>query len=164
MHPDDVSTSDSVGQPAVTAAAPRFGARLFSGKFLFVGGALAAALGFLIWTATQGAVVYYHTVGELQEMGPAAYERLIRVNGEVVDGSISTFDDGKVVRFEIHDGGTALPVSFRGTPPDLFGYSTEDRYADVIVEGRLRPYGVFEARNLIVKHGPEFEARTVPTQ
>ena len=164
MHADDVSTSDPVGHSPVTTAAPRFGARLFSGKFLFVGGALAAALGFLIWTATQGAVVYYHTVGELQEMGPAAYERLIRVNGEVLEGSISKHDDGKVVRFQIHDGGPVLPVSFRGTPPDLFGYSTEDRYADVIVEGRLRPDGVFEARNLIVKHGPEFEARAVPAQ
>ncbi len=159
-----MSASDPLGRSPVTTRAPRFSTQLFSGKFLFVGGALAAALGFLIWTATQGAVVYYHTVGELQEMGPTAYERLIRVNGEVLEGSISKHDDGKLVQFQIHDGGAPLPVSFRGTPPDLFGYSTEDRYADVIVEGRLQPDGVFEARNLIVKHGPEFEARTVPAQ
>ncbi|MBM4435750.1 MAG: cytochrome c maturation protein CcmE [Actinobacteria bacterium] len=135
-----------------------------SGKLLFLGAALAAALGFLIWTATQGAAVYYYTVGEVRAMGSAAYDRLIRVNGQVVYGSIATPSGGQPTTFRIHDATGELPVAFRGTPPDLFGYSTEDRYQDVVVEGQLHPNGTFEARNLIVKHGPEFEPRQVPAR
>ena len=137
--------------------------RLLSGKFLFVGGALAAALGFLIWTATQGAAVYYHTVSELDAKGDEIQGRLVRVNGIVVDGSIEESADG-IIRFEIEDATGVLPVEFRGSPPDLFGYADEDKYSDVIAEGRLLGTGVFEARNLIVKHGPEFEPREIPAQ
>ncbi len=138
--------------------------RLISGKLLLLGGTLLVALGFLIWTATQGAAVYYYTVDELQAMGPEAYDRLIRVNGEVVDGSIEVVEDGQVILFQIHDASGALPVRFRGSPPDLFGYSTEDRYQDVVIEGQWRTTGIFEARTLIVKHGPQFEPREIPAQ
>ncbi len=139
-------------------------ARLMSGKLLFLGASAAAALAFLIWTATQGAAVYFHTIDELDALGEQAYERRMRVNGEVVEGSIETTGDGHEILFEIHQDGHTLPVQFRGTPPDLFGYSSEDRYSDVIVEGRLMRSGVFEASNLIVKHGPEFEPREIPAQ
>jgi cytochrome c-type biogenesis protein CcmE len=137
---------------------------LLSGKILFVGGALAAALGFLIWTATQGAIVYYHTVSELHAMGADVEGRLVRVNGIVVDGSIHEASAEGIIRFEIEDATGVLPVEFRGSPPDLFGYAEDDKYSDVIAEGRLRSTGVFEARNLIVKHGPEFEPREIPAQ
>lgn len=137
---------------------------LVSGKALLLGASVATAVAFLIWTATQGAAVYFHTIDELVGMGEQAYERRIRVNGEVVQDSITTTDNGNQILFEIEQGGHILTVQFRGTPPDLFGYSTEDRYSDVIVEGRLLPSGVFEATNLIVKHGPEFEPREVPAQ
>ena len=155
----------SAGESERGAAADRPGVgRLVNGKTVFLGAALAAALGFFIWTSTQGAVVYFHTVGELRAMGSEAIGRLVRVNGVVTEGSIDVQDDGRVIEFSIHDATGDLPVSYRGTPPDLFGYSTEDRYSDVIVEGQLGPDGVFTARNLIVKHGPEFEAREIPAQ
>ncbi len=150
-------------EPAGATAPEPIRNRLLSGKFLFVGGALAAALGFLIWTATQGAAVYYHTVSELHAKGDEIEGRLVRVNGIVVDGSIEESADG-IIRFEIEDATGALPVEFRGSPPDLFGYAEEDKYSDVIAEGRLLGTGVFEARNLIVKHGPEFEPREIPAQ
>ena len=153
---DEAERGTAAGRPSV--------GRLVNGKTVFLGAALAAALGFFIWTSTQGAVVYFHTVGELRAMGSEAIDRLVRVNGVVTEGSIDVQDDGRVIEFSIHDATGDLPVSYRGTPPDLFGYSTEDRYSDVIVEGQLGPDGVFTARNLIVKHGPEFEAREIPAQ
>ena len=67
--------------------------------------------------------------------------RQVRVNGEVVEGSIAVSQDGQTVFFIIHDDTGELPVEFRGAPPTMFGYSAEDRYQDVIVEGRLRPDG-----------------------
>ena len=142
-----------------TSSRPRL-----SGKLLLLAAALAAALGFLIWTGTQGATVYYHTVGEVRAMDSEAYYRLIRVNGIVADGSIQTSGDGNVINFDLQDDSGRLPVEYRGTPPDLFGYSAEDRYQEVIVEGQLEPGGAFRARSLIVKHGPEFEPREIPAQ
>ena len=135
-----------------------------SGKLILLAAALTAAVGFLIWTGTQGATVYYHTVGEVRAMDSEAYYRLIRVNGIVAEGSIQTSADGNVISFELQDDSGHLPVEYRGTPPDLFGYSTEDRYQEVIVEGQLEPSGAFRARSLIVKHGPEFEPREIPSQ
>ncbi len=146
---------------AATTTSPR--PRL-SGKLLLLAAALAAAVGFLIWTGTQGATVYYHTVGEVRAMDSEAYYRLIRVNGIVADGSIQTSGDGNVINFDLQDDSGRLPVEYRGTPPDLFGYSAEDRYQEVIVEGQLEPSGAFRARSLIVKHGPEFEPREIPAQ
>ena len=146
---------------AATTTSPR--PRL-SGKLLLLAAALAAAVGFLIWTGTQGATVYYHTVGEVRAMDSEAYYRLIRVNGIVADGSIQTSNDGNVINFDLQDDSGRLPVEYRGTPPDLFGYSAEDRYQEVIVEGQLEPSGAFRARSLIVKHGPEFEPREIPAQ
>ena len=121
-------------------------------------------MGFLVWTGTQGATVYYHTVGEVRAMDSEAFYRLIRVNGIVADGSIQTSADGNVINFDLQDDSGRLPVEYRGTPPDLFGYSAEDRYQEVIVEGQLEPGGAFRARSLIVKHGPEFEPREIPAQ
>ncbi|MDE2902317.1 MAG: cytochrome c maturation protein CcmE [Chloroflexota bacterium] len=135
-----------------------------SGKLILLAAALVAAVGFLIWTGTQGATVYYHTVGEVRAMDAEAYYRLIRVNGIVADGSIQTSSDGNVINFDLQDDSGRLPVEYRGTPPDLFGYSAEDRYQEVIVEGQLEPSGAFRARSLIVKHGPEFEPREIPAQ
>ena len=146
---------------ATTTTSPR--PRL-PAKLVLLAAALAAAVGFLIWTGTQGATVYYHTVGEVREMGADAYYRLIRVNGIVADGSIATSTDSNLISFDLQDDSGRLPVEYRGTPPDLFGYSSEDRYQEVIVEGQLEPSGAFRARTLIVKHGPEFEPREIPSQ
>ncbi|MYD93638.1 MAG: cytochrome c maturation protein CcmE [Chloroflexi bacterium] len=133
-------------------------------KLLLLAAALIAAVGFLVWTGTQGATVYYHTVGEVRGMGSEAYYRLIRVNGIVADGSIQSATDSNLISFDLQDDSGRLPVEYRGTPPDLFGYSSEDRYQEVIVEGQLEPSGAFRARSLIVKHGPEFEPREIPAQ
>ena len=146
---------------ATTTTSPR--PRL-PAKLRLLVAALTAAVGFLIWTGTQGATVYYHTVGEVRAMGSDAFYRLIRVNGIVADGSIATSTDSNLISFDLQDDSGRLPVEYRGTPPDLFGYSTEDRYQEVIVEGQLEPSGAFRARSLIVKHGPEFEPREIPSQ
>lgn len=146
---------------ATTTTAPR--PRLPT-KLLLLAAALIAAVGFLVWTGTQGATVYYHTVGEVRGMGSEAFYRLIRVNGIVADGSIQSATDSNLIRFDLQDDSGRLPVEYRGTPPDLFGYSSEDRYQEVIVEGQLEPSGAFRARSLIVKHGPEFEPREIPAQ
>ncbi|HEY7065651.1 MAG TPA: cytochrome c maturation protein CcmE [Chloroflexota bacterium] len=125
-------------------------------KLWIGGGLLVAAIVFLVVTSLQSNAVYYVTVGELLARGGAGAGQTVRLAGAVVDGSIQ--HDRTHLRFQLTDGTAAVPVEHTGTVPDLFGYRAEGAYQDVVVEGRLGANGVFEARNIIVKHGPAMEA------
>ncbi len=51
------------------------------------------------------------------------------------------------------DEGGALPVTYRGAVPDIFGPDIE-----VVVEGKWTPGGVFVADTLLAKCPSKFEA------
>jgi len=129
---------------------------MFPPKLLIGGGLLVAAIVYLVVTSMQTSAVYYLTVSELLARGGAASGQTVRLAGGVVDGSIER--DQQHLRFVVSDGTASVPVTHTGTVPDLFGYSAEGAYQDVVVEGRYQPSGVFEARNIIVRHGPAFES------
>ena len=140
-------------EPSIPAGRPLGGVPLK----LWLGGALlVVAIGYLVLTSLQTSAVYYLTVGELLARGSAAYGQAVRLSGEVVDGSSQR--DSQHLRFLLTDGTATIPVTHTGQVPDLFGYRAEGAYQDVVVEGRYTADGVFEARTLIVKHGPTFEA------
>ena len=124
-------------------------------KLWIGGGLLVAAIVYLVITSLQTSAVYYLTVSELRARDAAAGGQTVRVAGAVVDGTIQR--DRTHLRFELTDGTAAVPVVHSGTVPDLFGYRAEGAYQDVVVEGRYAAGGVFEARSIIVKHGPAFE-------
>jgi cytochrome c-type biogenesis protein CcmE len=125
-------------------------------RFLIGGGLLVVAIVYLVLTSLQTSAVYYLTVGELLGRGSAATGQPVRLVGEVVDGSIER--DRQHLRFTLSDGTASIPVTHSGVVPDLFGYRAEGAYQDVVVEGRYTAAGVFEARNIIVRHGPTFES------
>lgn len=125
-------------------------------KLWIGGGLLVAAIVFLVVTSLQSNAVYYVTASELVTRGGTGPAQTVRLAGAVVDGSIQ--HDRTHLRFDLTDGTATIPVEHTGTVPDLFGYRAEGAYQDVVVEGRLGPGGVFEARNIIVKHGPAMEA------
>lgn len=129
---------------------------MFPPKLLLGGGLVVAAIVYLVVTSLQTSAVYYLTVGELLARGSAASGQTVRLAGGVVDGSIQ--HDREHLRFDLGDGTATVPVVHAGPVPDLFGYSAEGAYQDVVVEGRYAQSGVFEARNIIVRHGPTFEA------
>ena len=85
-----------------------------SGKFILLGASILSAVAFLVWTGTQSATVYYHTVNEVQDMGDEAYDRLIRVNGTGTDNSIKSSPDKKLLKFSLQDASGKIPVEFRG--------------------------------------------------
>lgn len=116
----------------------------------------------LVGMGTQGAAVYYVTASELQAMAAPAGNRVVRVGGRVLDGSIVRDDRALSLRFAISDGAASVPVVYRGIVPDLFGYAKEGYYQDVVVEGRYTRAGVLEASQLLVSHGAlqEADART----
>ena len=128
-----------------------------SPRLLVIGAVILIAVAYLIWAATQSASVYYFTVGEVLGDPAGVVGRSIRVQGTVADGSIQQDATRLWINFDLTDGVDVIPVVYESTPPDLLGYSTENRYQDVIVEGHLDANGILQARNLLVQHGSDFE-------
>ncbi len=124
-------------------------------RFLIVGLAVAIALGYLGFTAFQGASMYYLTVDELLARGDAAYGEQVRLMGKVADGSVEKNPDTNTLRFAVMGGdGTSLPVVYSGMVPDAFKQG-----ADVVVEGSLTRGEAFQADSLLVKCPSKYEAR-----
>ncbi len=123
-------------------------------RFLIVGAVVALAMGYLGFTAFQGASMYYLTVDELVARGVAAHGEQVRLMGKVEDGSVERNSDASTLRFDVTaKDGSSLPVVYSGLVPDAF----KDE-ADVVLEGALTPAGTFEADSLLVKCPSKYEA------
>ncbi len=123
-------------------------------RFLIVGLVVAIALGYLGFTAFEGASMYYLTVDELLARNEAAYGERVRVMGKVEEGSVVRDSETNTLHFAVADeDGTSLPVVHSGVVPDAFKQG-----ADVVVEGSLTQTGTFEADSLLVKCPSKYEA------
>ncbi len=121
-------------------------------RFLLGTLVLAAALGALFLTASQGQLVYYLTVGEyLAQAGRVAHENY-RISGSVVPGSIVRHAGEPGALFDLTDGNRRLRVDFRKELPDTFVDG-----AEAVVEGSQRPDGIFAARILLAKCPSKYE-------
>ncbi|MGB6630932.1 MAG: cytochrome c maturation protein CcmE, partial [Terriglobales bacterium] len=98
------------------------------------------------YTGVQDSKSYYVTIKELQQQGPAAYSKRLRVAGNVVPGSIKR--SGTRVDFMLKENDLTLPVSYTGTeaPPDTF---KDDSQA--LADGNFGRDGVFHAKQLQAK-------------
>ena len=124
-----------------------------SPKILAAGGAIVAAVGFLLVTAFQNNAVYYLTVSELQKATPEIYGQPVRVAGKVEAGSIQRDPTTLLVSFVAQDESGRLPVTYRGVLPDIFGDGVE-----VVVEGKYAETGTFTAGTLLAKCPSKFES------
>ena len=129
-------------------------------KFILIGLGIVATMAFMLVVGTQksdGGFAYYVTVSEFNEKGQPKGRFL--VNGKVATGSIERMRDGRQVKFTIKDkdGAAILPVDFVGIVPDTFVDN-----ADVVVEGKRREDGVFEASTLLAKCPSKYESATGP--
>jgi cytochrome c-type biogenesis protein CcmE len=136
-----------------TARRPRLG-RLAIGIAL-----VAAALGYLVYAGTKDNLVYYYEVDEVQAAAAKTGGK-IRISGDVVEGSIVRDDEARAIRFSIRRStmgqavgdeavaptGASIPVAYAGTVPDIFREGIQ-----VVVEGRMREDGTFEAETLLAK-------------
>jgi cytochrome c-type biogenesis protein CcmE len=119
------------------------------GRFVVLGLACVAALGFLLWKGLTDSAVYYRTVTESVERLEAGEAERFRMAGDVVDGSVDPTDGG--VEFRITDGTTVARVSHRGDPPELF-----DSGVPVVVEGRWDG-DVFRSDRILIRHDNEYD-------
>jgi cytochrome c-type biogenesis protein CcmE len=122
-------------------------------KFIIGGGVVVLALvGLTVWAmARPGSTAYYKTTTEVQALGSAGSTQDVRVNGDVVAGSIQ--HDGLVTEFEITDGTTAMLVSTDQPLPDTFKEGSE-----VVARGRYDG-DRFAATEVIAKCPSKFKAK-----
>ena len=130
-----------------------------NGRFMVGLVGVAAVVTYLIWTGVSETMVYYMTPVELMEKveaDPTFHDVGVKVGGQVVPGSYSRVEGELLHVFTVHDlvdENTTFVVEYRDALPDTFTDAVE-----VVLEGRLRPDGVFEATTLLTKCGSRYEA------
>lgn len=121
-------------------------------KFVVGSVVIVLTLAFLGYSGFQESKAYYQTVSELYASKEVAYDRRLKVAGDVVPGSIVR--EGKAIKFVISQETETLPVVYVGTdaPPDTF----VDR-AQAVVEGKYGRDGVFTANKMQAKCASKYE-------
>jgi len=123
-----------------------------SKRLALIGGAVGLLVGAvaLVLTAFQQNLVFFHTPTEVLE-GKAPTGRTFRIGGLVEEGSIKRGPDGITVHFAITDTAQVIPVTYKGTLPDLF---KEGKGA--VVQGMLGADGQFTASEVLAKHDENY--------
>ena len=113
--------------------------------------AVAAAL---VLSALKDSIVFFNSPSDVVEKHVAVGTR-IRLGGLVKPGTVERGEQ-LMVRFEVTDGKSAIPVSYQGVLPDLFREGQ-----GVIAEGALEQSGVFKADAVLAKHDEKYMPREV---
>lgn len=107
---------------------------------------VAGGLAYLISTAVSDSTMYYFTVEEALAKGTDVTSAQMRVNGDVVAGSIDWSPRDLRLAFAVQgEQGGRLDAVYHGPRPDNFE-------ADVpaILEGRFDDQGVFQVEKLLL--------------
>jgi len=118
--------------------------------------ALLIASGALAWLALSNMgenLVYYWTPEELLAAGEKAVDADVRLGGMVKKDSIDWDKENQTLDFVVFDGVAEVQVHSTGLPPQMFRENI-----GVVVEGQLRPDGVFRSSRMLVKHDNSYTA------
>ena len=121
-------------------------------RYIFGGGILLIAIGYMLYLSLGSSLSYYLTVNELEDKSPEIYNTHIRVIGKVVDDSIKWDADELSLEFIITESDATLPVVYKGTPPD--GLSAG---VSVLVDGEYLPEKIFRAKQILMKCPSKYE-------
>lgn len=131
-------------------------------RFVIGIAAIVAAIGWLVISSTASTGAYYVTVPEFYAKNDMVKGRPLRVSGHVVAGSIEREAAKSELRFAISDPAhpeqTLRVVYRRAAIPDTFKDG-----AEAVVEGRVTPEGVLEAKTLFAKCPSKYESKQPPT-
>src|SRR5262245_22915628 len=127
-------------------------------KFVIGSDVIVAALAFLAFTGFRDNKSYYQNVSEFYASKEKAAGRSLRVEGDVVAGSIQRESNETPVVISHTDSKTnethTLPVKYVGSDPlpDTFR-----DYAQAVVEGTYHEDGVFVAKSMTAKCASKYE-------
>jgi cytochrome c-type biogenesis protein CcmE len=110
-----------------------------------------SSFGYLVYGGIGENLVYFVTPGELLAKGTEAYDKPIRLGGQVVPGTMQWDPDAVDLRFTLQDEDGQIRVHSQKAPPAMFREGM-----GVIVEGKLNRAGVFESSSVMVKHSNEY--------
>ena len=117
---------------------------LIAGGLIICGAAAA-----LVFNAFEENLVFFFSPSQV-----AAHEapegRAFRIGGFVQEGSVQRQKDGVTVRFDVTDTAHTVPVTYKGSLPDLFREGK-----GVVAQGKLQN-GVFVADQVLAKHDENY--------
>ena len=124
------------------------------GKFAAL---IAIVIGALVWLASAGineTKTYYKTIAEVDQMHDQAFEKRLRVAGDVETGSIQRAAGH--VDFTLVQDKLQLKVSYTGSEPlpDTFRDG-----AQALADGKMGRDGVFHATKIQAKCASKYEAK-----
>jgi cytochrome c-type biogenesis protein CcmE len=140
----------SVAKPPPSSAKRNVG--LLAALLVMGGGILT-----LVFTSFEDAAVYSRTVDKLLQEKQKLTGRSVRVEGELVQGTLKRREEPCEYRFSIQNKGVALPVHYaQCIVPDTF---QDVAGINVTVEGQLSQAGHFEATTIMAKCPSKYEER-----
>ncbi len=95
-------------------------------------------------------IMFFLTPTEVLE-GKAPKNKLFRMGGMVVNGSVARPGDGLTVKFDLTDNERQVTVRYAGILPDLFREGQ-----GIIANGRLDDSGDFIAEEVLAKHDENY--------
>lgn len=104
--------------------------------------------GLLAMSAIGDRASYFYSPADMAREGRPAGN--VRLGGMVQKGSIKRQSDGVTIDFIVTDGPNAIPVVFKGIPPDLFREGS-----GVVADGRFEG-STFVAKNILAKHDERY--------
>ena len=114
---------------------------LIAGGLIICGAAAA-----LVFNAFEENLVFFFSPSQVA----APEGRAFRIGGFVQEGSVQRQKDGVTVRFEVTDTAHTVPVTYKGSLPDLFKEGK-----GVVAQGKLQN-GVFVADQVLAKHDENY--------
>jgi cytochrome c-type biogenesis protein CcmE len=115
------------------------------GLILLMVAGVATGVGFALKAMNEN-IMFFFTPSEVVG-GMAPNDRLFRVGGMVVDGSVRRPGEGLTVHFDLTDNEKVVSVQFAGILPDLFREGQ-----GIIANGKLNQRGEFIAEEVLAKH------------
>jgi cytochrome c-type biogenesis protein CcmE len=115
------------------------------GLILLMVAGVAVGVGLALKSLDQN-IMFFFTPSEVVS-GKAPTNKLFRIGGMVVEGSVSRPGDGLTVHFGLTDNEQSVVVKYAGILPDLFREGQ-----GIIANGKLDGSGEFVAEEVLAKH------------
>jgi cytochrome c-type biogenesis protein CcmE len=104
----------------------------------------------LVLGAFRENLVFFFTPSQIVAH-EAPQGRTFRIGGMVEKGSVRRQADGVTVQFIVTDTAKSIPVTYKGSLPDLFREGK-----GVVAQGQLGADGVFRANEVLAKHDENY--------